>query len=422
MGRKLLLTTLLVSGMLSVLEAQTLDSLRRRIDSLEAKVSKIENRIIRPQPERRTETRSNLEAGGYGGFVVADVHKTQLTIGGFVQGDFIYDFKEMGNKEAFAPSSIPINNEDEGQLTFAARQTRFTILSASDTRLGELKTLLEVDLFNSNGAAIPRLRHAWGQLGKWGGGQTWSTFMDIDVFPNILDYQGPNAMAFGRQIQVRYTGPLTKKSTLAFSMESPGSDTKLPADSGLTSRQLFPDVVAQYRYNFTDATHIQLAGLFHPITYDNYLDRDHTNIGWGLNLTGTIETSVRGKDIFVYGTTYGHGIARYIIDLNGLGLDAIAKTRTIVQNIPVWTVMGFYDFWWSDKFSSTIGYAYLRMETKAYQPPTDLQSTQYGVVNLLFYPSYFVKAGIEFLYGKKKNIDGSAGENSRIQCSMMYKF
>ncbi|WP_143304740.1 DcaP family trimeric outer membrane transporter [Chitinophaga vietnamensis] len=398
------------------------DSLRRRIDSLEAKVSRIERRIIRPEPQNRTQTRSNLESGRYGGFVVADVFNTKLTIGGYVQGDFIYDVKQPGNTQAFTPSSIPVNNLNKGFVAFSARQTRLTISSQSETKLGTLKTILELDLFNPDGSNNPRLRHAWGELGKWGAGQYWSAFMDIDVFPNIIDYEGPNAMVFVRQMQLRFTQPLSKKTTLAFTVENPGSDVKFPADSGLSSRALFVDIIGQLRCNITGGTHIQLAGLFHPITYDNYLGHEHTNIGWGANLTGVIEVNAKIKDNFSYQVTYGQGISRYFNDLGGQGYDAATKSRTMLENIPVFAVMGFYDHWWSDKLSTTVGYGYLTLDQKDYQPVQDFKSTQYGVANILYYPSAFVKVGLEYLYGKHITIDRKYGDNSRLQFSMMYKF
>ncbi|MBV8255903.1 MAG: hypothetical protein JO154_25130 [Chitinophaga sp.] len=399
-----------------------LDSLIRRIDSLEAKMNQVQGRIIRQMPASRTETRSALEAGKLGGFVVADFRNTKLTIGGFIQADFIYDFKEPGNIHAFVPSSIPINNSPKGVLNFSPRQTRLGIGSESDTKLGKLKTILEFDLFNPDGTSVPRLRHAWGQVGRWGAGQYWSTFMDIDAFPNILDYQGPNAMAISRQIQVRYTQPLTWKSSLAFSFENPGSDVKYPADSGLSVRTIFPDFVAQYRYNFTDITHFQLAGLLHPISYDDVLKRDHSSIGWGFNLSGSVEVNERIKDNFDYQVAYGQGIARYFNDLAGSGHDAVAKSKASIEVLPLFAAMLFYEHWWSDELSSELGYSYLKLEQQRFLPTTDFSSSQYGVLNLLYYPSAFVKFGLEFLYGKHTTIDKQHSDNSRLQVSMMYKF
>ncbi|MBV7532384.1 DcaP family trimeric outer membrane transporter [Chitinophaga sp. sic0106] len=398
------------------------DSLLRRIDSLEAKVNRIQKQNIRPLPENRSQTRSSLESGRYGGFVVADLNNTKLTIGGFVQADFIFDFKEPGNAWAFATASIPVNNGSRGNVTFSPRQTRLSIGSESDTKLGKLKTILEFDLYNSDGSLVPHLRHAWGELGRWGGGQYWSAFMDIDAFPNTIDYEGPNAMVFVRQVQLRYTQPLSRKSTLAFSLENPGNSVRYPIDSGLSSRTIFPDVVAQFRCNLTSNTHIQLAGLFHPITFDNAADEMTTNIGWGVNLTGTIEVSDKSKDNIMFQAAYGQGISRYFNDIGGSGYDAVVKSQSAIKTIPVLGIYGFYDHWWSDKLSTTFGYSYLKLDNQQWQPVTDFKSTQYGVLNLLYYPSSFVKFGLEYLYGKHITIDDQSGDNSRLQLSMMYKF
>jgi hypothetical protein len=54
------------------------------------------------------------------------------------------------------------------------------------------------------GQATFRLRHGYGEVGKFGAGQRWSPFMDIDVFPNSLAYWGPTGMVFFRNVQVRW--------------------------------------------------------------------------------------------------------------------------------------------------------------------------------------------------------------------------
>ena len=57
-----------------------------------------------------------------------------------------------------------------------------------------------------------RLRHAYGELGAFGAGQTWSPFMDPDVFPNSLEYWGPTGMVFFRNVQLRWM-PVTGDTT-----------------------------------------------------------------------------------------------------------------------------------------------------------------------------------------------------------------
>src|SRR5438045_2352016 len=71
----------------------------------------------------------------------------------------------------------------------------------------ELKTQSEFEVFGpgvDEGQTTFRLRHAYGELGAFGAGQTWSPFMDPDVFPNSLEYWGPTGMVFFRNVQLRW--------------------------------------------------------------------------------------------------------------------------------------------------------------------------------------------------------------------------
>ena len=55
-------------------------------------------------------------------------------------------------------------------------------------------------------------------------GQTNSLFMDVDVFPNTIDYWGPAGMVFYRNVQIRWTPFRTDNSHFAIAIESPGND------------------------------------------------------------------------------------------------------------------------------------------------------------------------------------------------------
>ena len=119
-------------------------------------------------------------------------------------------------KDEFAPS---------GTVFFSVRQTRFGVKTSSPTKYGDLKTWFEFELFGTGvdaGQTTFRLRQAYGELGHFGAGQTWSPFMDIDVFPNSLEYWGPNGMVFFRNIQFRWM-PLKGKNALTIAAERPGA-------------------------------------------------------------------------------------------------------------------------------------------------------------------------------------------------------
>ena len=73
-----------------------------------------------------------------------------------------------------------------------------------------------------------RLRHIYGSWGPILAGQTNSVFMDIDTFPNTVEYWGPNGMAFFRNVQLRYM-PIKGDSRVTIALERPGASATLPA-------------------------------------------------------------------------------------------------------------------------------------------------------------------------------------------------
>ena len=96
---------------------------------------------------------------------------------------------------------------EDGSTFAGVRQTRLGVRGFNPTPLGELQTTFEFEMFGTGvdeGQTTFRLRHAYGELGAFGAGQYWSPFMDIDVFPNSLEYWGPTGMVFFRNVQVRW--------------------------------------------------------------------------------------------------------------------------------------------------------------------------------------------------------------------------
>ena len=93
-----------------------------------------------------------------------------------------------------------------GNTYFSVRQSRLGVKSSTLTKYGELKTQFEFELFGTGaqaGQTIFRLRHAYGELGQFGAGQQNTVFMDGDVFPNTIEYWGPNGMVLFRNVQFR---------------------------------------------------------------------------------------------------------------------------------------------------------------------------------------------------------------------------
>ncbi len=362
-------------------------------------------------------SRNDLENSRMG-LVVTDIKGIQLKIGGYVQADFMYDTREIGDRYAFQPSTITVPTNDNSATTFSIRQSRLSFSAFGPVKkVGDFYAILEFDLWGPDNSSNPRIRHAWISLGKWGFGQYWSNFMDSNIWPNLVDYWGPNAYVWTRQVQARFTQPLGKHGALAVSIEQPGSDVTFPEGSDWSSRNLYPDFTASYTYTWDGGnSHLRIAGLLHPITYRGDANVTKNIIGGAGNLTGNIRTW--GRDAIKFQIAFGSGYARYSEDLSGEGYDALPgpppgqQLRTSTQ-LYLWA---FYDRWWSKKLSSTIGWGNISVRNnRSYMPPTTIEQTNYGAVNLLWYPNKYFKTGIEVLYGNRKNLNGQRGEDLRIQ-------
>ena len=169
------------------------------------------------------------------------VGEKTFEIYGHTQLDAGYNFLQIDPNwfDVMRPTKLPaFKNEfgPDGNVFFSVRQTRFGVKTSNPTSLGDLKTWFEFELFGTGvdqGQTTFRLRQAYGELGHFGAGQTWSPFMDIDVFPNSLEYWGPNGMVFFRNIQFRWM-PIKGDSRVTIAAERPGAS----GDGGVYSDRI----------------------------------------------------------------------------------------------------------------------------------------------------------------------------------------
>jgi hypothetical protein len=347
---------------------------------------------------------------------------TYLDIGGYIMFDAIYDTKKMGNKTGFSPSTIPTDFDGtEGETTFSAGQTRLHIKSITPTEYGDLRTLVEFDFYNTDNSADFHSLRYWGELAGWGAGRQFTAFMDISVFPNILDYWGPNGMIFVRQAQARYTHSFDKGLDWALALEDPDSDVTAPIGETGSGAETLPDFTTHLRWE-DDFGHVQLAGLLRKITFEADTGSDDSTMGWGVNLSSAINTV--GKDRIVFQSVYGEGIGRYMNDTccGCGGLDAAFDGAGDLDAVPSYGGFLYYDHWWDEQFSSSIGYGYAWVDNNAGQDDSAFQDSHYASTNLIWHPLDLVKVGFEVMYGQVEDKGGDTGENVRLQSSVQWKF
>ncbi|HUR36064.1 MAG TPA: DcaP family trimeric outer membrane transporter, partial [Vicinamibacterales bacterium] len=193
----------------------------------------------------------------------------RLKVDGYAKLDAIFDPHPAGNSDQFNVGSIPIGLTDAERVAntnIHVRQTRVQLDFRSPSALGsDLRAFAETDFFGSSGAVDPRMRHFYGQLQNVLLGQTWTTFTDVDAFPDQLDFSGPAGMTVLRQPQIRYTQPLATGQSLAFAIEKATVQAPQITSSG-SSYTPAPDIVVRYRLD-RPLGHVQVGSLSRVLGY-----------------------------------------------------------------------------------------------------------------------------------------------------------
>ncbi len=363
-----------------------------------------------------------------------DGPKARLDAYGFAQTDAIYDIDRVDQdwKATLRPSKIPVVCPGDlgcgknGEAIVSVRQSRLGFRGLLPTSVGEIKTIFEFDLFgvgDDAGETTFRLRHAWGELGPLGAGQTWSLFMDPDVFPNTIDYWGPAGMVFLRNPQVRWTAYDREGWRAALAIESPGSALdagKAQVIGGdFVPWNAYPDFTAQLRLD-QEWGHVQLSALLRGLGFQVAgAGAPSGNVfGAAGNLSGGI--NLFEDDQILWQIVGGQGFAAY---MNDGGNDVAPNAAlTEAEAVPGIGWLLYYNRQWSERFTSSIGFSEHRQFTTGGQEDTAFETGQYGNVNLLFHPTASMYFGPEFVWGRLENKDGADGTDSRIQVSFHYDF
>ncbi len=364
-----------------------------------------------------------------------DENKARLEITGKIQLDAIYDFKRVNPQwnSTLRPSQIPVTCPGDagcgkdGETIFSVRQSAIDFKGFVPTAIGELKTDLSFDLFGSGGGNTQiRLLNAWAELGKFGVGQYYSLFMNVDTFPNIIDYWGPSGMPFLRNPQVRYTPIDRSGMTVAFSLEAPnaaidtGKVSEIDPSLGVQGRTQWPDLVANVRWH-GEWGQFQTSAILRSVGYETTTTPNNNPsgavTGWGLNLTGWLNTV--GKDRVTGGLVYGHAIASY---MNDGGVDVAPNASLQAQAVPSLGVFVYYDHYWSELFSTSLGYSMHHQENTAGQLGNAFRQGSYASANLLWYPVKNVLGGMELLWGKLQQFNSQSADDVRVQFTGQYKF
>ena len=367
--------------------------------------------------------------------------KPSMDIYGFAMLDIGENFKTINPNwsDTLRVTRLPSYAGEYGEdgSTFAGvRQSRLGVKTSSPTKLGTLKTQFEFELFGTGvdeGQTTFRLRHAYGELGAFGAGQTWSPFMDPDVFPNSLEYWGPTGMVFFRNVQARWM-PIRGDSHLTLAVERPGAsgDQGIYADrielQNIKARFPLPDFSGEYTHG-AKWGYVRVAGILRYIKWDDVLqdayDLNGSTTGWGINFSSNLKPTK--NDVIRFQLVYGEGIQNYMndspVDVGIVNQFSNPVSPIKGQPIPIVGLVAFLDHAWNEKWTSSVGYSRQDNDNTDGQAANAFKTGQYALGNLLYSPVPNVMMGGELQWGRRENnADGFSSDGFKIQFSFKYNF
>ena len=413
-----------------------------RLRQLEQRMQEMQREIERLRREQEETTRTANEAkqeaeetresavittGEAPGSFRLPGTETDIVIGGYVKGDFIFDTDESVG-DLFVTESLTTSDAgDQERFRAHARQSRLFIKTATPTEWGPLTTHIQGDFFGGGGnenfsnSTTFRIRHATATIGGLRVGQYWTNFMPIESYPATLDFQGPAGLPFIRQAQLRYTHQVDENISVSGSLENSefsgrnagGFITESSTAGIRAGLDKAPDITAAATWK-DDWGLVKLAGVGRYLGSPN--GQGDGELGWGLNLSGNAALwpggSVKGS------FTYGEGVGRYII--NGFGQDAFVDAGGDVEAIEAWGIAGQVSQAVTDEI--TVAAAFGRTQIEDTFAAGDLDNTNSVHGSLFWRPIERLMIGGEVIWGNREDADGTSDDNVRLQGSVQVNF
>lgn len=373
--------------------------------------------------------KKGFQQSGVPNFIISDrANKAVFGIGGIVSMRTAYDWSNAIDNKDFVTYDIPMfkTPSNKQRLRMDISTSRLFFKTIVNTRsLGPIETYIETDF--RGGDQVLRLREAYVSFKGLTFGQTTTTFVDLEAAPTTIDFQGPNAYTYSRNLMIRYHLNISPSWEFAIAAEMPGVSATTPTEAAYVIPQRVPDIPMYFQYNWNKGrSHLRASGILRTMNYyDNLRLNTQTELGWGAMLSGNIALS-RSADFFGQ-IVYGEGIENYIQDLNGNGYDLVNNPNRSgrLQTLPAMGWLAGLRINFSPNWQMNAAYSQVSIWDKNdyfAQAPETYRLSQYIVGNLFYRISPAFQVGVEYLYGTRKNVNHELGHANRAQMMVQFNF
>ncbi len=432
-----------------VASAQASDDLKEEVKKLKAEIEQLQSRA----DEAEVKAKGAVEVGDIPGSFRIPGSDISLRLYGFVELNYVHDFKgdnSDSDYSTFAPymplkGTADYARKNRDYLT--ARTSRLGLETGTPTKWGVLSAKIEGDFNNEprtgNSAQYGsvanlftqqatssygfRVRQAYGQFGGLLAGMTWSTFMDVDNYPETVDFNGAIGNTFVRQPQLRYTYGTPYQGNFTVALEN-SSAYVLDESSGLpvaSSLSRMPDLVLRWDKGFEWGS-MSVRGVTQELRVDDGAGAKAATRGWGAGSSALIKTV--GDDYLVLAVTYGDGIGRYLNYVEGAIFDSANKKILMERALGV---MAGYQLKTSDVLRFNFVYGMTRHLDNGYTDfirAVGFDAGRFGInrqvqqahVGFIYNPVRSVDLGLEGIWSFRKTLAGQSGDDLRTNLSFKY--
>ncbi len=354
-------------------------------------------------------------------YIITQDKKMQLRILGSMRLSTFYDDKIMPIKNTFSTYYIPDTEQKTINFHNSLNQTRIGFEITRATLNHDVFIRIETD-FDGLGGSF-RIRHAYGQIGSFLVGKSWSLFGNVSDMPATVDKNGPTGAISLLNPQLRY-GKHYKKFSWAVALEYSEPDIyQLNNDTlgtNYSTVQTLPDVTGRIGLN-GDFGSIKLGLLLNTLSIKNKDLSIDNSFGYGASLSGKLNIH-KGHKLY-FQTAFGKSISHYIATFDGTGLDATYNPNTEeFENLYVMGSYVTYGYDWNPKITTNASLGMARIYNLDFQPDDAYQNSTNFSIDAFWRVIEGARIGISYLHGIRTNKDNSTRSANRIWVLYYYDF
>ncbi len=357
-------------------------------------------------------------------------NRFSLALGGSIELRTSYDFKGIVDGRDFRPFDIPMRPtfNTSQQLMMDASASSLFLKAITNTRHGRILVMVQGDFHGgAPGSYTPHLRLAYVNFAGFTAGRDVTTFCDLMAAAPTIDYTGPNAYNLRYATMLRYEFSLGRDIfRMGMAAEMPEVSAQY-GDYFAPLKQRMPDfpVYMQLSWGADRLSHIRLSGVFRNMYAFNMQSGNRTSLfGWGAQASGYIRI-FKGMEFFFNGV-YGQGVSRYIQDIAGAGLDFQPNpaSPSSIQAIPAFGAQAALRFnLVPGILSLSGGYSMVQVNHRnGYLSADEYRQGEYIFGNLFCHVSPRMTLALEYIRGKRENMDGLSNHANRASMMIKYHF